>query len=221
MGVPSRAAGSPGESDTDADLIAGLRAGNEAAFATLLDRYSESLVRWAGLYISDPAGVEDVVQETWMAVVAGIRNFEGRSALRTWMFRILLNRIRTKQRRDRRLIPFSRFEPAGAASEPAVDPERFLDVDARWPGHWRQPPASWGESPEERLFSREIRAYIDAAVATLPPNQREVITLRDIEDWSAEEVCNTLGITASNQRVLLHRARSRVRQAIETLFSEV
>jgi RNA polymerase sigma-70 factor (ECF subfamily) len=207
--------------ELDAVLVTGLRARDEAAFVTLLGRYGESLERWARLYLSDAETIDDVVQETWISVLTGIHAFQGRSSLGTWMFRILLNRIRTRQRRDRRQIPFSRFAMPAGTAERAVDPERFLPSDhPRWAGHWLQPPPSWGDSPEELLISRETRAQIEVAVAALPPTQREVITLRDIEGWSSEEVCNTLGITASNQRVLLHRARSRVRKAIESLLNE-
>jgi RNA polymerase sigma-70 factor, ECF subfamily len=198
-------------------LCEGLRRGDEAAFAALLERHAGALLRFARLYVSDPAVAEDVVQETWVGVLRGIDRFEGRSSLRTWMFRILLNRIRSYHRRDGRLIPFSAcFEAAETPADPAVEPERFLGAEhPRWPGHWRRPPESWGESPEERVLSQEVRACVERAVAALLPSQREVITLRDIEGWSSEEVCELLGITGANQRVLLHRARAKVRQALE------
>ncbi len=202
-------------------LIEELRRGEEEAFALLLDRYGGAMLRYARVYIRDPAVAEDVVQDTWLAVLRGIDHFEGRSSLKTWIFRILINRIRTRRRREGRLIPFSAlFDGAAAPPEPAVDPERFLPADhPRWPFHWKLPPQSWGESPEERLLSHEVRECIDRAIAALPPSQREVITLRDLEGWKAEEVCNLLEITATNQRVLLHRARSRVRRALEDYFA--
>lgn len=199
-----------------------LRGGDESAFVALVDRYSGSMLRLASLYANDPAVAEDVVQETWLGVLRGIRRFEGRSSLRTWIFHILLNRARTRRRRDGRLIPFSSyFERSGRTYEPAVDPDLFLPADhPQWPGHWRLAPESWDGSPEARLIAAETSTRIERVVADLPPAQREVITLRDIEGWSAKEVCRALRITASNQRVLLHRARARVRRALEDLLRE-
>jgi RNA polymerase sigma-70 factor, ECF subfamily len=204
-------------------LVARLCEGDEAAYAALVERYAGAMLRFALVYLADPAAAEDAVQETWIGVLKGIGRFERRSSLQTWMFRILLNRIRTMQRRDRHTIPFSRhFDAELSPAEPAVEADRFLPPDhPRWPMHWRVPPQSWGESPEERVLALETRACIDRAIAQLPPSQREVLTLHDVERWSSEEVCNVLKISASNQRVLLHRARARVRQALEDYFREV
>ncbi len=201
-------------------LIEALRRRDEDAFAALIDRYHASLLRLAQLYVPDRAAAEEVVQETWVGVLKGIDRFEGRSSLKTWLFRILTNIAKTRGVRESRNIPFSDLWDADAEPfEPAVEAERFNPPDhPRWPGHWAESPLSWGEHPEERLLSRETRATIQAAIDRLPPAQREVITLRDVEGWSSEEVCNTLLISETNQRVLLHRARSKVRRALEQYF---
>ena len=206
----------PDTSPEDA-LLAGLRAGDPAAFGELVDRLNGPLLRLARMYASNPAIAEEVVQEAWIGVIQGLDRFEGRSSLRTWCSRIVVNIARTRAAREHRQIPFSAFEdPASSASEPSVEPSRFLPPnDPEWPGHWVSYPARWDEIPEARLLAGETRQVIDAAIGTLPPSQREVITLRDVNGWAADEVCNTLGISATNQRVLLHRARARVRRAVE------
>ncbi len=208
----------------DRRLIEALRRRDESAFATLIDQYHTSLVRLAQMYVSDRTVAEEVVQETWVGVLKGIDRFEGRSSLKTWLFRILTNTAKTRGVRDAkaRSVPFSELWDADADPfEPAVDPDRFNPPDhPRWPGHWAEFSLSWGDHPEERLLSRETRARIQAAIDRLPPAQREVITLRDVEGWSSEEVCNTLVISETNQRVLLHRARSKVRRALEQYFAE-
>ncbi len=207
-------------------LVDALRRGDEAAFATLVERHHASMVRVAGLYARSRDVAEEVAQETWLAVCQGLDRFEGRSSLKTWLFRILTNRARTRGAREARCVPFSTL--AGRACEGdddpdelAVDPSRFLGPDhPRWPGHWATPPRSWGESPETRLENAETRDVIAAAIAALPPSQREVMTLRDIEGLGSEEVCGLLGIAEGNQRVLLHRARSKVRAALERVFGD-
>jgi len=207
--------------DRDADLIDALRGGSEAAFVALLDRYYVPMLRVASMYA--PSGMaEDIVQEAWLGVLKGIDRFEGRSSLKTWIFRILINSAKTSGRREARSIPFSSLgDPAEDRGEPAVDPARFLAVsDPQWPHHWASPPQSWGESPEDLLLSDEGRAYIDRAIETLPPSQREVMTFRDIQGWTSKEVSALLGITPANERVLLHRARSRVREVLERYFDE-
>jgi RNA polymerase sigma-70 factor (ECF subfamily) len=198
-------------------LVERLRRGDEAAFVELLDAYHPSLVRMAMLYVPNRAVAEDVAQEVWLGVVRGIDRFEGRSTLRTWIFRILMNVARTRGRRESRSIPFSALAgPDLESGEPSVDPARFRPATApRSPGHWASPPSDWGESPEDRLLAGETRALIQQAIETLPPSQREVITMRDIEGWASDEVCNTLAISETNQRVLLHRARTKVRRALE------
>jgi RNA polymerase sigma-70 factor (ECF subfamily) len=203
----------------DLRLIEALRRRDEAAFVALIDRYHTSLLRLARLYVSDRAAAEEVVQDTWLGVLKGIDRFEGRSSLKTWLYRILTNKAKTRGVRDAnaRSVPFSALWDADAEPfEPAVEPDRFLPPDhPQWPGHWIESVNAWGDHPEERLLSRETRTQIQAAIEQLPPAQHEVIMLRDIEGWSSEEVCNTLGISGTNQRVLLHRARSKVRHALE------
>jgi RNA polymerase sigma-70 factor, ECF subfamily len=201
--------------DEEARLVAALRAGDERAFATLIERYQPSLLRLAMLYVGDRGAAEDVVQETWLGVLQGIDRFEGRSSLKTWLFRILTNRAKRRGERDHRAIPFSAAWTPGEDDEPAVDPDRFRPPGDEWAGHWTSFPKNWDDLPEERFLSAETRAVVDAAIAALPPTQREVITLRDIEGWTSEEVRNALDLSETNQRVLLHRARSKVRRALE------
>jgi len=206
----------------DPSLVEALRRGDEAAFAWLLDRYHGELVRLAQLYVHQREAAEEVVQETWLGVLRGIARFEGRSSLKTWVFRILTNLAKTRGRREGRSVPFSAlWDPEADPSEPAVDPDRFNPPEhPTWPGHWAADPRSWEAVPEEWFLSRETRAAIQLAIEALPPSQREVITLRDVEGWTSEEVCNALGISETNQRVLLHRARAKVRSALERYFSE-
>jgi RNA polymerase sigma-70 factor (ECF subfamily) len=203
-------------------LLERLRQGDEAAFVSLLERHGPTMLRLARLYTSDTSVAEDAMQDAWLGVLRGLDRFEERASIRTWVCGIMLNRLKTRLKRDGRMIPFSAlFDGASAPAEPAVDPGCFLEADhPRWPHHWKEPPRTWGASPDEKLLSDEARALLDHVVSTLPPAQREVITLRDIEGWSAEEVCNLLEITETNQRVLLHRARSRVRRALERYFME-
>jgi RNA polymerase sigma-70 factor (ECF subfamily) len=207
---------------TEADLIAALRRRDEAAFAELIDRYHASLVRLAQLYVSDRAAAEEVAQETWLGVLKGIDRFEGRSTLKTWLFSILANKAKTRGVRDskKQTVPFSAlFDAEAEPFEPAVNPDRFSRPDGEWTGSWVIEPGNWDAQPEARLLSRETLAQVKAAIETLPPAQREVITLRDIDGWSSEEVRNALNITETNQRVLLHRARSKVRAALETYLA--
>jgi RNA polymerase sigma-70 factor (ECF subfamily) len=174
------------------------------------------MLRVARIYVPTRAIAEEVVQDTWIAVLRGIDRFEGRSSLRTWVFRILTNTAKTRGERERRVVPLSALEDPLRVPEPAVSPDRFLDPDdPHYPGHWASPPAAWSEQPEEKLLGAETRAVIDAAIAHLPPAQRAVITLRDVQGWDSNDVCNVLGVSETNQRVLLHRARAKVRQALE------
>jgi RNA polymerase sigma-70 factor (ECF subfamily) len=190
-------------------LVDALRARDEAAFSTLVRELTPALLRIARLYVASAAVAEDVVQETWVGVLRGIDGFEGRSALRTWIYRILSNTAKTRAVREGRTVPFS----ALAGDEAAVDPDRFFGADSRFPGHWESPPAAWEGS--SRLLERETLAVIEGAIASLPAAQAIVITMRDIEGFATEEVCNALEISETNQRVLLHRARSKVRSALE------
>jgi RNA polymerase sigma-70 factor (ECF subfamily) len=206
----------------DLHLVSALRRGDEAAFMSLVDQYHPSLVRLAMMYVPDRTIAEEVAQETWLGVFQGLDRFEGRSSLKTWIFRILTNRAKTRGQREGRSIPFSAlWNPDQESDEPAVAPERFKPVDdPQEPHHWVSFPRSWSDIPEEHLLSQETRAVIQQAIEALPASQREVITLRDIEGWSSEEVCNALEISETNQRVLLHRARSKVRRALEQYFDE-
>jgi RNA polymerase sigma-70 factor, ECF subfamily len=171
------------------------------------------------MYVSSHAVAEEVVQETWLGVLKGLDSFEGRCSLKTWIFQILMNRARTRGQRESRMIPFSAmFDPQSDPGEPAVDPSQFNDNDPEWPGGWVTQPRNWGATPEQSLLSQELKAHTEAAIESLPPSQREVITLRDVQGWTAEEACNVLGISETNQRVLLHRARSKVRQALDRYF---
>lgn len=199
----------------DERLIRALRGRDEAAFAALIARYHEQLIRLAMAYVSSRAVAEEVVQETWIGVLQGIDRFQGRAAFRTWLFRILINQAKRRGARESRSVPFTALAAAQPGdNEPAVDPERFLPEGHPYAGHWTAFPRDWQQTPEERLLSAETRALVRQAIAALPPNQRVVITMRDVDGWPAEEVCNVLAISETNQRVLLHRARSKVRRAL-------
>lgn len=202
----------------EAQLLDALRAGDEAAFAELVREYQASLVRVARIYVSTQAAAEEVAQETWVGVLNGLDRFEGRSSLRTWIFRILTNIAKTRAQRDGRTLPFSALQDPGKVPEAAVDADRFLDSEhPRWPGHWALRPEPW---PEDALVAAETRGRVEQAIEELPASQRAVISLRDIEGWDSVEVCNALGISETNQRVLLHRARSKVRSALEKYLKE-
>jgi RNA polymerase sigma-70 factor (ECF subfamily) len=202
-------------------LVAALCRGDADAFATLVDRHSPAMIRVAMAYVPTRAAAEEAVQETWIAVMRGIDGFEGRASLKTWIFRILTNVAMRSGARERRSVPFSALAEAENTGEPSVDPDRFLPADhALFPGHWAVMPARW-PTPEEGLLAGETRAVIAAAIAQLPKAQRTVIALRDVEGWSSEEVCEALAISAGNQRILLHRARSVVRNAIEDYYGAV
>jgi RNA polymerase sigma-70 factor, ECF subfamily len=198
----------------DRELVAALRSGDEAAFARLVDDLSPRLLRMARLYVSTDAAAQEVVQETWLGVLKGLDGFEGRAALKTWIFRILMNIAKTRGVRDSRSLPFSSaFDSDSGGYTDVVDPDRFLAEDhARWPGHWAIGPTPW---PEQAAETAEALRLIRSTVEALPAAQREVMTLRDIVGCSAEETCNALGLTETNQRVLLHRARAKVRTAVE------
>jgi RNA polymerase sigma-70 factor (ECF subfamily) len=197
----------------DARLVDGLRRRDEAAFAELMREYGASMLRVAQMYVSSRAVAEEVVQEAWLAVLKGIDRFEGRSSLKTWIFRILANTAKTRGVREARSVPLSAL--GGEEGESAVDVDRFFGPDARFPGHWSAPPESWAGGPEGRLIADETLDVIRREIELLPPLQAAVITMRDIEGFSAEDVCNSLEISETNQRVLLHRARSKVRRALE------
>ena len=192
------------------ELLASLRAGDERAFAALVDLHGAAMLRVARLYVRDRAAAEEAVQEAWLGVLRGIERFEGRSSLRTWLLRIVANVARTKGVREARSVPFS----ALGDDVPSVPEDRFRGGEDRWAGHWSEPPEEWGR-PEQALLSAETRAQLAAAIDALPDAQRQVISLRDVEGWSSDEVCNVLGLSETNQRVLLHRARTKVRAALD------
>ena len=196
------------------ELVRRLCAGDEATFAALIGEHHVTMIRIACLYVRDRAAAEDVVQETWLAVVRGIDRFEGRCAFKTWLYRILTNRAKTTGEREGRTTPVAIGGQDGDSS--AVDPSRFLATDhPQWAGHWSTPPVTWTTDLDDRAVAQEFVTLVADAIAQLPSSQATVITLRDVECWTSKEVCNVLGLTETNQRVLLHRARSHVRQALE------
>lgn len=202
--------------DPDHALVERLRAGDEDAFMTLVRGLSPSLLRVARMYVPTQTAAEEVVQETWLGVLNGIARFEGRSSLRTWIFRILVNRARTRGVRERRTVPFATLalQESSGDFEP-VDLDRFSPD-----GSWATPPRRWEEDPELALRSEEAVAKIRAEIEKLPETQRLVITMRDLDGLGSEEVRNALDLTETNQRVLLHRARSKVRAALEDYFAD-
>jgi RNA polymerase sigma-70 factor, ECF subfamily len=207
-------------SPQDARLVQALRTGDEAVFTSVVQEHSGSMLRVARLFVSSRAVAEEVVQETWLSVIKGLDHFEGRSSFKTWLFRILTNRAKTRAAREKRSIPFSALAaPELEDTSAAVEPDRFLPADhEQWPGHWAAAPRRWAGIPEERLLGSEALEVIRTAIRQLRPAQRTVILMRDVEGWSAEEVCSALGVSEANQRVLLHRARSSVRSALEDYF---
>ncbi|HEY7137301.1 MAG TPA: sigma-70 family RNA polymerase sigma factor [Acidimicrobiia bacterium] len=201
----------PAADEHEAKLVAGLRAGDEQAFCDLFDRYYGSLVSVARRYTATREAAEDAVQETFTAVVDGIDRFEGRSSLKTWLFRILINRAITRGEKESRTQPFSAV--VRSEDDPIVDPDRFYGTEHRWAGFWSAPPSA--NFPEERVLGGELREVVRSIVADLPPQQGLVLSLRDVEGMDSDEVCELLGISEGNQRVLLHRARAKCRTALE------
>jgi RNA polymerase sigma-70 factor (ECF subfamily) len=205
--------------DEDAELLGRLRAGDEAAFMTLVDKYGPLMLRIALTHVRTRAVAEEVVQEAWLGVLQGLPRFEGRSTLKTWILRIVANRARTRGEREARSVPLSSLAPEAGEDEPAVDPDRFFGADhPLYPGAWAIPPHSWARMPEEQLLAGETLQEVRAAIAKLPPRQQEVMVLRDVEGWEPDEVSEALDLTPGNQRVLLHRARSKVRADLERYF---
>jgi RNA polymerase sigma-70 factor (ECF subfamily) len=203
----------PLSESADAARLAALRAGDERAFAELVDELSPRMLKLARVYVNGMAVAEEAVQEAWIVVLRGLDRFEGRSSLATWILGIVVNVARARARHESRSRPFSSLT---ADDEPIIDPDRFLPPDhERWPGHWAIPPAPW---PQHALETAEAESVIRDAVAALPQSQRAVITLRDTIGCPPEETCNALGLTDTNQRVLLHRARTKVRAALEAAF---
>jgi RNA polymerase sigma-70 factor (ECF subfamily) len=199
--------------------LAALRAGDEAAFRDLVAAHSSTLMRLALVYCPSRAVAEEAVQETWIAVLRSIDGFEGRSSLRTWICRILVNTARRRAGSEARSLPFSALGDEDEDAEPAVDPARF-QADGPYAGHWISFPLNPSSLPEQRLLGAELRACIQDAIGALRSLQREVFVLRDVEGWPGEDVCELLQITPANQRVLLHRARAKVRQSLEDLLGD-
>jgi RNA polymerase sigma-70 factor (ECF subfamily) len=189
--------------------VAALRRGDREVVAELVAGWSSPMLRIALLYVRERAVAEEVVQDAWMAVLEGVHRFEGRSSLKTWAFRILVNRAKSRAVRERRTIPFSAIEETASP----VESDRFLPADDLWAGHWATAPRP--PRPDEELLEAETRERLTRAIRRLPPAQRAVLTLRDVDGWSADEVCSVLELSDRNQRVLLHRARSGVRRALE------
>ena len=196
----------------DRPVVEALVAGDESAFRTLVQRHHGSLVRVARQYVSSVATAEEVAQEAWLAVIEGLPRFEGRSSLKTWIYTILVNQARNRGRRDERVVPLSSVVDDDG---PIVDTDRFLDASHRWGGHWANPPRHPDTIPEDVIEGAETRAALRAAIDALPPNQQRVLWLRDVQGFSSEEVRELLELSEANQRVLLHRARGKVRAALE------
>ncbi len=193
-----------------------LRYGDEQAFRDLVAQYHSSLVRIAQMYVDDRATAEEVAQEAWVGVLHGLDRFQGRSSLKTWLFTIVSNLAKTRGKREKRSVPFSFFANYDRdTDDPAVPQDRFIPAGEALAGHWATLPLAWEFDPVHQALNKELGNYLEIAVAMLPEQQRTVLTLRDIEGWTAQEVCNALGIAETNQRVLLHRARSKVRRALE------
>jgi RNA polymerase sigma-70 factor (ECF subfamily) len=202
----------------EAALLERLRAGDEAAFEALVARHYATMLAVAQTYVKGRAVAEEVVQEAWLGVIKGLDRFEGRSSLRTWILSILVNQAKTRGTREARSVPFAALAPEG--EEPAVDPDRFRGPGESYPGHWRAFPGDWGRSAATAAQDRETLRVVMGAIAELPTAQQSVIRMRDVEGYSSEEVCAALDVSEGNQRVLLHRARSRVRSALERHFDD-
>jgi RNA polymerase sigma-70 factor (ECF subfamily) len=202
----------------EAELVARLRAGDERAFEGLVERYHVTMLAVAHTYVKTRASAEEVVQDAWIGVLKGLDRFEGRSSLKTWIMRILVKTALTRGVREARSVPFSSL--ADARGEAAVSPERFRGTNDGFPGHWNRYPRDWQSLPEDVLLGRETLDIVLETIDRLPEAQRLVITLRDVHGWTAEEVCTALELSNGNQRVLLHRARSRVRTTLERHFDD-
>ena len=203
----------------DGELVDRLRRGEERAFAEVVSSWSPMMLRVARGHVSTDASCEEVVQETWMAVVRGLGAFEGRSSLRTWVFRILTNLAKTRGMREARSVPMSSWRPAAEAG-PTVDPDRFRSADDQYPHNWTPvgAPAAWQPGPEQSAVAAETRQLLGGALRELPDRQRTVVTLRDVHGLTSDEVCSLLGLSSANQRVLLHRGRAKLRAVLEDYY---
>lgn len=211
MESPS-ASGSRVEVSVEERELAALRAGDEAAFLALVNRLEGTMLRVASMYVKSRASAEEVVQDAWLGVLRGLQRFEGRSSLKSWIFGIVVNCAKARGARDGRSVPMSALAELAEDDGPSVPPDRFRDEADRWPGHWSRPPEPW---PDAQVESSELIALVRQALETVPEAQRMVMSLRDVDGWESGEVCELLGLTEGNQRVLLHRARSKVRAFIE------
>lgn len=202
---------------TDSDIVDALSAGDEAAFRAIVTELNPGLTRLARTYVTQ-ALAEEVVQETWAAVIRSIDGFEQRSSLKTWIYRIMLNKVRTLAPREAKIVPFAAMGNTGDGHHQSVDPDRLMAEGL--PGHWTTPPPEWQRLPAEQFEAQETLDTIENAIKQLPPAQQEVVTLRDVQGWTADEVCNALGISSVNQRVLLHRGRTALRTILEEHFTD-
>lgn len=207
----------PAPPRADEQVVAALRRGDAAAFLSLVNCHRPAMLRVAALHVRGRAEAEEAVQEAWVGVLHGLDRFEGRSSLKSWIFSILVNCARSRAERERRSLPFSALEATGSDAEPAVPGERFLQDGERWAGHWASPPEPW---PDAAAESGELVALVGRAMEQLPEAQRTVMALRDVDGWESAEVCQVLGLSEVNQRVLLHRARSKVRAFVEAHLGE-
>ncbi|MGC8512083.1 MAG: RNA polymerase sigma factor [Acidimicrobiales bacterium] len=208
-------------SDTgcDDETLKALKAGDEGAFRDLVSAHHQAMVRLAKSYVSSEAVAEEVAQDTWMAVLRGLDGFEGRSSLKTWIFSVLVNRARSRWRSELRSLPLSELTGEQDRGR-TVDPERFLGPGDPFEGAWRKPPVRVSSIPEEHVLNDEIRRVVDEEISKLPLLQQQVVTLRDVQGWPSQDICAVLGLTDNNQRVLLHRGRSRLRAQLESRLEE-